>query len=110
MRRWKRKDVFVMRGIYRAIKGAMLGGMILVLSASPALAFGANKVLDEKPMVEINKIEKVNKIEKANKVEQEKLQVKKAEEPVVMKMNSHLGLGELLGEGILDEDILGLEE
>ena len=98
-----------MRGIYCTIKGAMLGGMILILSASPALAFGANKMVNEKmvnekAMVEMIKVEKVNKVDKAM------LQEKKVDEAVVMKKNAIIGLGELLGEGILPEDILGLEE
>jgi hypothetical protein len=97
-----------MRSIYGAIKVTMLGGMVLVLSAAPALAFGENKVLDEKPKVEINKVE-IKKAE-INKAEKAMLQEKKVEEPVAVKMKSILGLGELLEEGLLGEGILGLEE
>ena len=100
-----------MRSINCAIKGAMLGGMVLVLSTGSALAFGENKVVNEKPKVEINKVEK------------EMLQVKKVEEELVMKAKAHSDSGalrinplairriNLLNEGILGEEgILGLEE
>jgi hypothetical protein len=107
-----------MRSINYAIKGAMLGGMVLVLSTSPALAFGANKVLDEKPKVEINKVE--IKVEK-NKVEKAMLEENKAGDYGVLR-NDRVGirrinlLGEdILGEegileGILGEGLLGIEE
>jgi hypothetical protein len=93
-----------MRSINYTIKGAMLAG-VLVLSTSPALAFGANKAANEEPKVEINKVE-INKVEKT-KVEKAMLQEKKVEE---MKANSHSSV--LLGEGILDEEgiILGEED
>ena len=53
-----------MRGINCTIKNALLGGMVLVLSASPLLASGENKVENEKAKVEINKLE-INKIDKS---------------------------------------------
>jgi len=89
-----------MKGINCTIKNAMLAAMVLVLSTSPALAFGANKVMNEEPKVEVKKIE-VKKVE-----EKAMLQEKKAEE---QKANSHSSL--LLGEGILGEEgiILGEE-
>jgi hypothetical protein len=100
-----------MRSINRAIKGAMLGGMVLVLSTGSALAFGENKAVNEKPKVEINKVEKVM------------LQEKKVEERPVMKAKANSDLGalrinqlairriNLLDEGILGEEgILGLED
>ena len=52
-----------MRGINCAMRSAMMGGMVLVLSASPALAFGENKMVNEKPKVEIIKVE-INKVDK----------------------------------------------
>ena len=98
-----------MRNIYWTMKGAMLGVIILALSASPAMAFGENKMVNEK-MVNEKAMVEMNKVEKLNKVEKVMLQEKKVEEPMVMIMKSNLGLGELLGEAILDEDILGIGE
>jgi hypothetical protein len=108
--------VIEMRSSYRAIKGAMLGGMIMVLSASPALAFGDKKVLDENPMKEINKVEKCIKMETGSThdtggaAEKAMLKDKKADENLIMKKETSSDLGVILGEGILDEGILGLEE
>jgi hypothetical protein len=103
-----------MRNINYIIKGAMPGGMVLALSASPALAFGENKVVNEKAKVEINKVEK-------NKVDKAMLEEKKVEELMVMKLKSNsdlvhknnpLGIHRnlLLDEDLLGEGLLGIEE
>jgi len=110
-----------MRSINYAIKGAMLGGMVLVLSGSPALAFGDNKAVDEKAKVEINKVEKVMLQDK--KVEEQKVMKLEANSDSRVLRNNLVGirrinllgegiLGEegLLGEGILGEGLLGIEE
>ena len=89
-----------MRIINCAIRGAMLGGMALVLSAGPALASGENKMVNEKAKAEINKVD----IKKAENV---MLEEKKADEHLVMKAKANSDLGALLGEGILGEGILG---
>jgi hypothetical protein len=92
-----------MRIINYAIKNAVLAGMVLALSAGPALAFGDIKVANEKPKVEINKVEKAM------------IEAKKVEEQPVMKPKANSDLGvlriNLLGEGILGEEgiILGEE-
>ena len=88
-----------MRSINCVIKGAMLGGMVLVLSTSPALASGANKVLDEKPKVEINKVE-IKKVEKAMLLE------KKSEEKLGVLRINRLGIDRI--NLLVDEDILGV--
>lgn len=93
-----------MRGINCAMRSAMLGGMILVLSASPALASGENKMLNEKAKVEINKVEK-------NMDEKEMREEKKVGEKLGVLRINKLGihrLNLLLDEDIL-EDILGEE-
>ncbi|HXE98254.1 MAG TPA: hypothetical protein VN642_17760 [Dongiaceae bacterium] len=89
-----------MRSINYVIKGAMLG-MVLVLSASPALAFGENMMEIEKAKVEVNKVE-VNKVD-INKGEN----VMKAEDHGDSKVKAHEDAGALLDEGLLGEDILG---
>ena len=90
-----------MKGINYAIKAAMLGGMVLVLSASPLLASGENKAENEKAKVEINKLE-INKIDK-NKIDEVMLGVKKLEGLGDLRIN-RLGLNRIK---LLDEDILG---
>jgi hypothetical protein len=98
-----------MRNIYWTMKGAMLGGIIVALSASPAMAFGENKMVNEKMVNEKAMVEMI-KVEKVNKAEKVMLQEKKVAEPMVMIMKPNMALGEILGEGILGEDILGLGE
>jgi len=102
------KGVIEMRSINCAIKGLMLGGMVLVLSAHPALAFGENKMVNEEAKIEKNKVDKI-------KLENVMIEEKKVEEPMVMKTKSTTDSGLLLGEGIVGEDILegallGIEE
>jgi hypothetical protein len=94
---------------------SLLIGMVLVLPTSSALGFGENKVLNEKPKVEINKVEKV-------KVDEVMLKENKVDEMLVMKPKADSDLGllrinalgirriNLLDEGILGEGLLGIEE
>jgi hypothetical protein len=93
--------VIQVRNINYAIKNAMLVGMVLALSSTPALASGAHKADIEKAKAEINKVEKT-KAEKAMPEE------KKIDEQMVMKPKADWHSSGLLGEGILgEEDILG---
>jgi len=116
VRRWKRKEVFKMRSINYAIKGAMLGAMALVLSTSPALAAAEHKVMDEKAKVEINKVEKV--LPEAKKAEEQLVMKAKANSdagvlrinPLVIRRINPFFDEEILGEGLIGEGLLGLEE
>jgi hypothetical protein len=93
-----------MRSINYAIRGAMLGGMVLALSSSPALASGENKMENENPKVEIVKVEK-------DKVEKVMLGEKKVEDKLGDLRIHRIDLldEDILGEGIL-EDLLGEED
>jgi hypothetical protein len=102
-----------MRIINCAIRGAMLGGMVLALSAGPALASGENKMgnemENEKGKVEINKVEK-DKDEKVmlhEKIVKEKLGGLRVKELGIHRIN--LLDEDILGEEAL-EDILGEED
>lgn len=87
-----------MRGINCAIKGAILSGMVLVLSTTPALASGENKLMDEKPKVKIIKVEN-------DKDEKEMRQEKKFEDKLDVLRIKRLGIDRI--KQLLDEDILG---
>ena len=87
-----------MRGINCAIKGAILSGMVLVLSTTPALASGENKLMDEKPKVKIIKVEN-------DKDEKEMRQEKKVEDKLDVLRIKRLGIDRI--KQLLDEDILG---
>jgi hypothetical protein len=90
------KGVIEMRSIISTtVKGAMLG-MVLILSASPALAFTENMMEIEKADVEINKVD-INKGK----------DVMKVEDHGDVKAKAHDDSGGLLDEGLLGEDILG---
>jgi len=91
----------------------MLGGMVLALSAGPALASGENKMENEmeneKGKVEINKVEK-DKDEKVmlhEKIVKEKLGGLRVKELGIHRIN--LLDEDILGEEAL-EDILGEED
>src|SRR6185369_2852892 len=104
-----------MRNISYITKSAMLAGMVLVLSASPAMAFGGNKAVDEKAKVEMNKVENI-KAEKAmleeKKVEEQKVMELKANSDLGVHIKNPLGIHRnlLLDEDILGEGLLGIEE
>jgi len=104
-----------MRSINYAIKNAMLAGMVLALSAGPALAFGDIKVANEKPKVEINKVEKA--MIEAKKVEEQPVMRPKANSDLGVLRNrigieriNLLGEGILGEEGLLGEGLLGIGE
>jgi hypothetical protein len=88
-----------------------IGGVALILSASPALAFGENKVVNEKPKAEIIKVEKVILQEK--KVEELMVMKPKANSDLAVHKNNPLGIHRnnlLLDADILGEGLLGIEE
>ena len=93
-----------MRIINCAIRGAMLGGMVLVLSGGPALASGENKMGNEMEN-EKGKVEK-NKVEK-NKDEKVMLHEKIVKEKLGGLRVKELGIHPI---DLLDDDILGEEE
>jgi len=103
-----------MRSLNYAIKntmvktGAILVSLLvgMVLSTSPALASGENKMENDKPKVEMNKVEK-NKVEK-DKDEKVMLKEKKVEEKLDVLRINRLGIHHI--KLLLDDDILGEEE
>ena len=98
-----------MRSLNHTIKNAMVKtGAILVsllvgmvLSTSPALASGENKMENDKPKVEMNKVEK-------DKDEKVMLKEKEVEGKLDVLRINRLGIHHI--KLLLDDDILGEEE
>jgi len=103
-----------MRSLNDSIRNAMVkaGALVvsllvgMVLSTTPALASGENKMENDKQKVEMNKVEK-DKVEK-DRDEKVMIKEKKVEEKLDLLRINRLGIHHI--KLLLDDDILGEED